>query len=190
MKIACTPLRNRTACRGAVVLPMLLLTACAGTLHSRWAGPADSVDAWQPRIQAMPIEVHGAAPGASAAATLAAVNHGLNDAGRRANASDQRIVLYVGGNTLPANDTYCQGAPSMRNVVVSARKVLFASALCDGPRVVVTDRREVAPGQLDANHIAQAVKRSKTLLMFGLATSRAQPPEANQCTNDLAGKQC
>ena len=146
-------------------------------------------------MASMPIEVHGSAPGSTTAQTMTtipgatdaktyAANHA--DGGPLAEAS--RIVLYVGGNQLPTNKTYCRPAPTLRTADIAAGKVMFASALCDGPRLVITARREVAPEEAGAGAMAHTIQRIKNFMLYGVSSSRARPALKFACTNDKSGE--
>ena len=144
-------------------------------------------------MDTLPIEVHGSVPGSSPAQTLARVPNGTNDAayaqrpgGAQSLATTRRIVLYIGGDTLPTNGTYCTASPVLRIASIASGKVMVATALCDGSRLVTTARREVAPKEVTANTMAHTLNRVKSFLLYGLSSSRAQPALKYTCTNDRA----
>ena len=179
----------------ASLLPLLLLTACQGTLHTRWDTTGESYKEWQPKMASIPIEVHGAVPGSDSKLTMANIPGATDAETYDAQQPDgpplramRRIVLYIGGNQLPTDRTYCQPAPKLRTAVVAGGMVMFASALCDGARLVVTARREVAPKDSGASTMAHTIQRIKDFMLYGVASSRAQPALKFRCTSDKAGE--
>jgi hypothetical protein len=126
-------------------------SACQGTVHNRWAREDDSVDAWAPKLAILPIDVHGTIPGENedqALQRIANSTDGVRYArgeGGGSLLSAQRIVLYVGGDSLPVNTTYCDGTPTPRTIKIPAGKIMMGAALCDGSRLVVTVRQEFRP---------------------------------------------
>jgi hypothetical protein len=161
----------------------LILVGCQGTLHTRWAQKSDSYNYWSPLMSAMPVDVRGAIPGTSHADTVAHIPQGFTTVSYVANhpaSSDlnaaPRIVLYIGGDRLPTDATYCGASPVMRDAINSGHGIMVASALCDGPRLVVRSRREVNIGRLDATDISTTIRTLKSRLLFGLTISQAQMP--------------
>ena len=156
-----------------VAIAGLCLAGCQGTTHDRWARASDSVDVWSPKMASLPIEVHGSVPGADASRTVARIPNGTN-AGSLA--SSQRIVLYVGGSTLPVNSTYCGVSPTLRSVRIPDDKVMMGAALCDGRRLVVTARQEFAPAAVTDTTMSHSIEELKTRLKFALAVGPRQIP--------------
>ncbi|RDS84252.1 hypothetical protein [Dyella psychrodurans] len=163
---------------------VLLLAGCQGTLHNRWVNEADSYDRWSPQMADMPIDVHGTIPGTTHADTVARVPQGTT-ATRYAAKNPQalgleslpRVVLYVGGDRMPTNASYCSAAPVLKTADNDRGDVMVASALCDGPRLVVRSRREVKADDLSSVQIASTLNSVKSRLLFGLTISPAQTPD-------------
>jgi hypothetical protein len=175
--------------RGALTVVLVIavgarLAGCQGTIHDRWARESDSVDTWTPKLGNIPIDVRGAVPGTDAEQTLERIPNGTDGAkyAKAGNAGTllaaQRIVLYVGGNTLPINSTYCDATPKMRTVTIPADKVMMGVALCDGPRVVVTARREFALSAVMDKTMSHTIAELKYRLIFALSMSPSQIPKA------------
>lgn len=170
--------------RAMMLLPLAFAMAgCQGTLHTRWAQQADTYDYWAPQIAALPIEVHGAAPGLSHAETVARIPQGTTatrfTAKQPANpslAAMPRVVLYVGGDTIPTDHSYCSTTPDMRAADNGKHGVMLAAALCDGPRLIDRSRRVVSVDHLGARQLRATVKSLESHLLFGLTVSQAQTP--------------
>jgi hypothetical protein len=166
-----------------VIAVSVRLAGCQGTIHDRWARESDSVDTWTPKFENIPIDVHGAVPGTDAQQTLERIPNGTDDAkyAKAGNAGTllaaQRIVLYVGGNTLPINSTYCNATPTMRTVRIPADKVMMGVAFCDGPRLVVTARREFALSAVMDKSMSHTIAELKYRLIFALSMSPSQIPK-------------
>lgn len=168
----------------AMSVPMVLMLAgCQGTIHTRWVEQSDSYDYWSPRMAALPIDVHGAFPGATHVETVERIALGTtaNDyAARHPTAlgleAQPRIVLYVGGDQLPTDASYCSAHPVMRTADESRNDIMIASALCDGPRLVVRSRREVAADRVSTTWISSTMSSVKSHLLYGLTVSQAQQP--------------
>jgi hypothetical protein len=155
-------------------------------MHTQWAEDRDSTYAWVPKLATLPIEVHDTVANADADETVAHVLNGT-DASRYSLANPaapslaetQRIVLYVGGETLPVNKTYCDATPSMRPVKVAPDRVLLGSALCDGPRLVVTERQELA-GSVADNAIDDVQSRLEVALELARDSNEVKSPYAGE----------
>jgi hypothetical protein len=159
----------------------VLAAGCQGTIHDRWAKESDSVTAWGPRLSGLPIAVHGSIPGADQDGTRALVAASAAPASVEGvagapGASVPRIVLYVGGDRLPTDATYCAVAPTLRTVRIRAGKVMMAAALCDGPRLVVTSRQEFGVAAVSAAHLPHTLKSIRARLLYALSMSRGQIP--------------
>jgi hypothetical protein len=158
-------------------------TACQGTIHDRWAQESDSVAVWSPRLEHMLIDLHGSIPGEDAdrtreellASDISVVPANLADGS--AMGSVQRIVLYIGGNTLPMNTAYCQAAPTLRSVEIPKGRIMLAAALCDGPRLVVTARQELRASSFWKVNIGHTINEIKNRLIFALSMSPSQIPK-------------
>lgn len=165
------------------------VAGCQTTMHSRWAKERDSVLEWSEKLPTLPIDVHGNAPGANAGDTLARIPNGTNDeryaAANKAAALDsaQRVELYVGGNTLPVNATYCSVSPTQRTVEIPAGKVMMAAALCDGSRLVVTAREEFGVDAASSSTMPHTVETIKEKLMVALRSSRSHKAVAAKYEN-------
>lgn len=174
--------------RALMLLPLAFAMAgCQGTLHTRWAEQADTYDRWAPQMATLPVEVHGTIPGLSHAETVAHIPQGTT--ARRFSAEQPtapgltvapRVVLYVGGDTLPTNSSYCSASPELRSVHHHKDDVMLAAALCDGPRLIDRSRRVVNADHLSAADLDTTIKSVESQLLFGLTVSQAQtPPEDN-----------
>jgi hypothetical protein len=158
------------------------VTGCTSTVHARWAKRRDSVDYWSPKLALVPINVHGTVPGSDYAETLARIPNGTDDdiytqrGETSALRSVPRLELYVGGNVLPVNVTYCDETPTMRSVDIPAGKVMLAVAICDGPRLVATAREEFSPDDVSIRTMSHAVETMKAWLLYALSRSPSQVP--------------
>lgn len=165
-----------------LIAAVVSVTGCEATVHSRWAKRRDSVDYWSPKLATIPINVHGTVPDSDYAETLARIPNGTNDyiytqkGETTALRSTPRLELYVGGNMLPVNATYCDKTPTMRSVDVPANKVMLAVALCDGARLVATARDEFSPDEVETNTMSHSVERMKGWLLFAISRSLSQVP--------------
>jgi hypothetical protein len=185
--IAMHSAREAAICRAVGMILVLIatviaMTSCTSTVHARWARRQDSVDYWSPKLATIPINVHGNVPDSDAAQTLARIPNGTNDAiYERSGAtptlrSTPRLELYVGGNTLPVNVTYCDKIPTLRSVEIPKDKVMLAVAICDGARLVATAREEFSPDQVSARTISHAVENMKAWLLYAISRSPSQVP--------------
>jgi hypothetical protein len=165
-----------------LIAAVVSVTGCLPTVHARWAKQRDSVDYWSPKLAAIPINVHGTAPDSDYAETLARIPNGTNDdiythKGETSSLrSVPRLELYVGGNMLPVNVTYCDRTPTMRSVDIPAGKVMLAVAICDGPRLVATAREEFSPDQVSTSTMSHAVETMKAWLLYAISRSLSQVP--------------
>ena len=173
------PLSLAKGCLTAVLVASACLAGCQSTMHSRWAANKDSLDVWQPKMATLPIDVHGAIPGSSPDATLSAIRNATNSSvyakahpSASGLESQQRIVLYVGGETLPVNTTYCSATSTMRAVKLSTGRVLVGSALCDGSRLVVTARQEVEAEDATNATMEHTITTAKERLLVALRKGR------------------
>ena len=164
----------------------LCLTGCAGTLHNRWATQDDTLEYWHDSIQTAPVEVHGGFAGHDASMLARSIPNGTTPElyptqghPQASLASTPRIVLYVGMNQIPADDTYCSQAPVLRAVAVDQGKVDVAAALCDGTRLVVRARRDLTPEHFAGHGVASVVHAIKSRLMLALSTNPNAPAETN-----------
>jgi hypothetical protein len=152
-----------------------LLSGCQSTMHTGWAEDRDSTFAWAPKIATLPLDVHGSIPGQTAAQTIATVPLAITSAAYSDTNPDapnlmeaQRIVLYVGGDQLPVNTTYCDKSATLRTVKVVSGRVLLGAALCDGPRLVVTERQVVKPEAVTVTAMNSSIESAKKRLMVAL----------------------
>ena len=158
------------------------VTGCTQTVHARWAKRQDSVDYWSPKLATLPINVHGTVPDSDYAETLARIPNGTNDeiyaraGATSALRSVPRLELYVGGNRLPVNVTYCDKTPTMRSVNIPAGKVMLAVAICDGPRLVATAWEEYSPDEVATHTMSHAVENMKAWLLYAISRSLSQVP--------------
>jgi hypothetical protein len=167
-----------------LIVAAFAVTGCETTVHARWAKRQDSVDYWSPKLTTLPINVHGTVPGSEHAETLARIPNGTNDdiyaqtGATSALKSIPRLELYVGGNTLPVNATYCDKTPTMRSVDIPAGKIMLAVAICDGSRLVATAREEFSPDQVSNSTMSHAVENMKAWLLYAISRSLSQVPTA------------
>jgi hypothetical protein len=133
-------------------------------------------------LATIPINVHGTVPGSDSAETLARIPNATNDdiysrGGASSNLrSIPRLELYVGGNTLPVNATYCDKTPTMRSVDIPTGKVMLAVAICDGSRLVATAREEFSPDEVATHTMSHAVENMKAWLLYAISRSLSQVP--------------
>jgi hypothetical protein len=137
---------------------------------------ADHRDDWAQRIHSLPVEVHGALPGETAAQTIAAIDHGT------ANLADTEfgesglglyavphVVVYVGGSEAPARGQYCTLKPDAnRSVAAPKNALILRSELCDGPRAVAFARITVPGVDPTAETLVGDVERIKSDLVHSL----------------------
>jgi hypothetical protein len=165
-----------------LIAAAVAVTGCTETIHARWAKRRDSVDYWSPKLATIPINVHGTAPDSDYAETVARIPNGTNDeiytrgGATSALRSVPRLELYVGGNMLPVNVTYCDKTPTMRSVDIPAGKVMLAVAICDGPRLVATAREEFSPDEVATHTMSHAVENMKAWLLYAISRSLSQVP--------------
>jgi hypothetical protein len=159
------------------------LTGCAGTLNNRWATESDTLMNWKGSMQSLPVEVHGGFGSHDAADTAQRIPNGttpdlypMQDHSGADLASVPRIVLYVGMNQIPTDDTYCTKTPSLRSTAVNQGEIGVAAALCDGTRLVVQARRDITPEHLANHGEASVVNAIKSQLMLALSTNPSAPP--------------
>jgi hypothetical protein len=177
-----------SAVRPLVLLSVaaVLATGCA-TLSSTTARPlsTDESDAWAPRIQTLPVDIHGTIPGESAAQTVAAVDRGV-DSSTGSNFQDTglslysmpRVVVYIGGGSGPERNQYCALQPRATRATFAPKDaVVMRSALCDGPRPVAYARTTLAEANPNPVTVANAIERLKSDLVQSLPSPEPQPPE-------------
>ena len=164
----------------------LYLTGCAGTLNNQRATESDTLANWKESMQTMLIEVHGGFASHDAAETARRIPNGTtpelypmqNHSGIDL-ASMSRIVLYVGMNQIPTDDTYCSKTPALRGIAVNQGEINVAAALCDGTRLVVRARRDITQEHLASRGEASVVNAIKSRLMLALSTNPNAPPAYN-----------
>ena len=164
----------------------LYLTGCAGTLNNQWATESDTLMNWKGSMQSLPVEVHGGFGSHDAADTAQRIPNGttpdlypMQDHSGADLASVPRIVLYVGMNQIPTDDTYCSKTPSLRSIAVNQGEIDVAAALCDGTRLVVLARRDITPEYLASHGEASVVNAIKSQLMLALSTNPSALPLYN-----------
>jgi hypothetical protein len=137
---------------------------------------ADHSDDWAQRMHSLPVEVHGALPGETAAHTIAAIDHGTaNPADTEFGKSGlslyamPRVVVYIGGDEVPARDQYCTLEPSTnRSVPTPKNALILRSELCDGPRPVAYARITVPEADPAADTLDRDIERVKSDLVQSL----------------------
>ena len=181
---------SNQACRGTGTVALLCLVAlasgcAAGPPRVTQAIAEDHPDVWATRVRELPVEVHGTVPGETSAQTVAAIDQGVAE---QAQADFQhtgvslrampRVVVYVGGTSVPARDQYCALEPGRnRSVTVPRNGTLIRSELCDGPRPIAYARRTIADANLSAASVAQAVQGLKSELVQSLPPPEPALPE-------------
>jgi hypothetical protein len=147
--------------------------------------PAD----WASRMRALPVEVHGAVPGKTAALTTSAIDHGTGDsAGVEFGHSGlslyamPRVVVYVGGTAAPARDQYCSLEPNANRSVRAPRNALVLRAeLCDGPRAVAYARISLPQINPTSETVAHGIEQLESDLVQSLPLP--EPPLAPEFGN-------
>jgi hypothetical protein len=132
-----------------------------------------------------PVEVHATVPGETSAQTIAAIDHGVTQQPladfEHTGVSLQampRVVVYIGGTSVPARDQYCALEPARnRSVTVPRNGTLIRSELCDGPRPVAYARLTIAAANLSDVSVAQAVQGLESKLVQNLAPPEPPLPE-------------
>ena len=172
---------------GAVVSLVALLAAgcAAGPLPVARSLSNDHPDDWAGRMKSLPVEVHGAVTGESAAQTVAAIHHGVaqpdNTEFRNSGLNLYtlpRVVLYIGGTSAPSRDQYCAWQPDAnRQVTVAKDAVILRGALCDGPRPVAYARITIAEADSSNAALDRAVERLKSHLVASLPLPDPEPAE-------------
>jgi hypothetical protein len=179
-----SPVRSRPNIRSGALLSLVVLLASGCATGPRPQAFADDYpDDWAARIQSLPVEVHGAVPGESAAQTVAAIHHGVaqpDDAEFRDTGlslyAQPRVVLYVGGTSGPSRDRYCALPPDTNRAVSAAKDgVILRGGLCDGPRPVAYARITLAEADCNGATLDRAVEGLKSQLVASL-----EPPEPQQ----------
>jgi hypothetical protein len=136
----------------------------------------DHPEDWASRVAALPVEIHGAMPGETAAQTAATIDHGTADqAGAKSGTSGlslyamPRVVVYIGGAVAPARDQYCTLDPDTNRSVVDPKNALVVrSELCDGPRAVAYTRITLPEANPTAHDLARSMERIKSDLVRSL----------------------
>lgn len=178
--------RPHTVSGALLSLVVLLASGCAtGPRPVSHAFADDHPDDWAARIGSLPVEVHGAVPGESAAQTAAAIDHGVAQpdyAEFQHSGLDlyalPRVVLYIGGTSAPPRDGYCAWQPDTdRTVSVAKDGVVLRGGLCDGPRSVAYARGTLADPNSNVAALDRAVERLKSNLVASLPSPDPQPPE-------------
>lgn len=178
--------RPNAAAMALVSLVAVLAAGCAtGPGRVAQAQSSDEPDEWASRIKSLPVEIHGAVPGETAAQTIAAIGHGV---GQQAGAEFQhtglslyalpRVVVYVGGSSAPARDQYCALEPNTdRAVAVAKSGVVVRSELCDGPRPVAYARMTLAEANPSAATLAQGIAHLESSMVHSLPPPEPPIPE-------------
>jgi hypothetical protein len=180
-------LSRRNAGPVAVLSLVAVLGAGCATNPGRvaQAQATDQPDEWATRIRSLPVEIHGAVPGETAAQTVAAVNHGV---GQQAGTEFQhtglslyalpRVVVYVGGSSAPARDQYCELQPNTeRPVPVAKSGVVVRSELCDGPRPVAFARITLADADPSPATLARGIEQLESSMVSSLPPPEPPLPE-------------
>jgi hypothetical protein len=174
---------SRFSARSLVLLSVVaaLAAGCAANPRVEQALAADDADDWAQRIHSLPVEVHGALPGETAAQTIAAIDRGtanqpdseVGKSGLRLYAMP-RVVLYIGGAEVPARDQYCALEPGAnRSVATPKNALILRSELCDGPRAVAYARITVPEVEPTAKTVVRDIEKVESDLVRSLP--RPQP---------------
>jgi hypothetical protein len=170
----------------ALVCLVALASGCtAGPPRVTQAIAEDPPDAWATRVRELPVEVHGTIPGETSAQTTAAIDHGVTEQAqddfRHTGLSLEampRVVVYVGGTSVPARDQYCTLQPGQnRSVTVPPNETLIRSELCDGPRPIAYARLTIADANLNTASVARAVQGLESKLVRSLPLPEPGIPE-------------
>jgi hypothetical protein len=172
----------------ALVLVSVVAAMAAGCASNpatvEQAVAADRPDNWASRISSLPVEVHGAVPGATAAQTIAAIDHGtavqadapFGSSGVSLYAMP-RVVVYIGGTTAPARDQYCSLEPNANTSVLAPKNgLVLRSELCDGPRPVAFARITLPEVDPTAESVAGGIKQIKSDLVHSLPSPETVMP--------------
>lgn len=162
-----------------------LTAGCVGPHRVEQAIASDDPDRWAARINSLPVEVHGTAPGETTEQTIAAIDHGVaghpgakfGDSGLSLYAIP-RVVVYIGGSTAPARNQYCALAPNVnRSVLVPKDALILRSSLCDGPRAVAYARISISERSPSAEDVARGIVQIKSDLVQSLPLPAPGIPE-------------
>lgn len=156
----------------------ILLAGCESTVNARWANQSDSPDVWQAAMADIPLNIHNAGIAAQGPKGYLATQHVAE------RLQDQtRLELYIGGNGLPSNQTYCTARPALQPVKSGHGDILMAGALCSGDRLVATEHIYVAMNDISTGKFAQTLEKFKKRLVAGLA-------EVPYCPNQIDYPSC
>ena len=163
----------RNAFSAGLVVAALGLAGCQGTLHTRWAQASDTYDDLSARIDTLPLDIHSKLD----ATDLSHIQGVASSSTATAELSGQpRVVLYLGGDQQPTDDTYCQAAPTLHAVRRKPDHTLLAAALCDGPRLVVRMHKELTAKAVTSQNLPWTIQSMRNRLLFGVRVSQAQTP--------------
>jgi hypothetical protein len=169
----------------SIVLTSLAALSATGCATVARPLAADQPDEWASRIQSLPVAVHGVIPRRTEAQTVAAVDHGVADrpdtkfehTGLGLD-SVPRVVVYIGGGTVPTRDQYCStDSEASRSPSASSNGLVVRAELCDGPRPVAYARTTLAQSTASDASVADAIQRLESDLVGSLPTPDPQPPE-------------
>jgi hypothetical protein len=169
--------RRRACALASVCVTATLAVGCATNPSKvEQAIATDHPEDWGSRMASLPVEVHGALPGATAAQTAAVLQHGTAElAGAQFGTSGlslyamPRLVVYIGGAAAPARDEYCSLEPNTnRSVVAPKNALVLRSELCDGPRAVAYTRITLPEANPTAADLARSMERIKSDLVRSL----------------------
>ena len=165
-----------------LTLAAVSASGCTTVEHPlSWDDPAK----WATRINTLPVDVHSSIPGETSAQTIAAIEHGVTASARAASNNTgaslyrtARVVVYIGGDSVPAHDRYCARKPTTTPATfVPESGVAVRAALCDGPRPVAYARTTLAEANPSPASVADAIERLKSDLVQSLPTPTPPPPE-------------
>ena len=169
----------------SMVLASLAALSAGGCATVARPLAADQPDEWAGRIQSVPVDVHGVIPEQTEAQTVAAIDHGV--AGKPDAKFEHtglgldsvpRVVVYIGGDAVPARDRYCAlGSAANRATSVPSNGLVLRAELCDGPRPVAYARTMLAQSAPSDASVAKAIDGLKSDLVGSLPTPDPQPPE-------------
>lgn len=166
---------------GVIFSLFYLLCGCSSTPSDfRWVNP-DLVnwtspsslnrnvrDEWAKKIDNLPIELHGKLPSNSA---LNAMNVIPDDVAAAAderdmiNSKKQRLVFYVGAESVPERQDFCVPDKRLRALSDANQAEMLRGAVCDGSTIVAyASEAEKNSDSASTDFAVRAVHLKKTLI--------------------------
>ena len=127
--------------RVALVALPLVAGACSTTISGSDKLVSTDEDAWAAKWSSLPVEVHGAVPGAAQAALVQAFprirpSEYASLDGAAVSGPGDRIVLYVNASALPATTALCSAPDQFSAGEQTGRRASVTGVLCQGTVVV------------------------------------------------------